>query len=199
MGPSMISKNSTSLWQLTRDHESGAKLPKAVIEQISDTINTLADAENEVRSARNAILDLQATIAQEKSGVDEMISKVQAEINKRTKGVYSIDSPPLWKAFGAGGDRGSAREQFTSTRKAHWRALKDYVAEQGGRFLFWVLLWPALIAADGRHASQGGGVGPAGQIAADRGHGARSTGIGCLGRDGVPQCDRGTSSTERLD
>jgi small-conductance mechanosensitive channel len=139
-------KNSTSLWRLTRDHESGAKLPKAVIEQISETIKNLADAENEVRAARNAILDLQATIAREKSGVDEMISKVQTEINKRAKGVYSIDSPPLWKAFGAGGDRSDAREQFTSTRKAHWLALKDYVTEQGGRFLFWILVWPALIA-----------------------------------------------------
>ena len=142
-------KKSISLWQLTRDHESGAKLPKAVIEQISDTLKSLADAENEVRSARNTILDLQATIAQEKSGVDETISKVQAEINRRTKGVYSIDSPPLWKAFGADDTRTSAREQFTSTRKAQWRALKDYVAEQGGRFLFWVLLWPALIALMG--------------------------------------------------
>ena len=139
-------KDSTLLWQLTRDHESGAKLPKAVIEQISDTMKSLADAENEVRSARNAILDLQATIAQEKSGVGEMISRVQAEINKRTKGVYSIDSPPLWQAFGVDDNRDSALEQFTSTRKAHWQALKAYVAEQGGRFLFWVLLWPAFIA-----------------------------------------------------
>ena len=138
-------KDSTSLWQLTRDHESGAKLPKAVIEQISDTIKALADAENEVRSARNVILDLQATIAQEKSGVDEMISRVQSEINKRSKEVYSIDSPPLWRAFGVDDNRGGVREQFTSTRKANWRALKDYVAEQGGRFLFWVLLWPVLI------------------------------------------------------
>jgi small-conductance mechanosensitive channel len=139
-------KDTTSLWQLTRDHESGAKLPEAVIEQISDTMKTLADAENEVRSARNSILDLQATIAQEKSGVDEMIAQMQVEINKRTKGVTSIDSPPLWKAFGVDDDRGDAHEQFLSIRKENWRSLKNYIAEQGGLLLVWVLMWPALIA-----------------------------------------------------
>ncbi|MDX2436849.1 MAG: mechanosensitive ion channel [Acidobacteriota bacterium] len=138
-------KNRISLWQLTREHESGAKLPEAVINQISDTLKSLAEAENEVRSARNSILDLQAAIAQEKSGVDEMIAQMEVEINKRTKGVTSIDSPPLWKAFGVDDSRGDAREQFLSIRKENWRSLKNYIAEQTGLILVWVLMWPALI------------------------------------------------------
>ena len=67
------------------------------------------------------------------------------EINKRTKGDYSIDSPPLWKAFGVDDSRGDVREQFLSIRKENWRSLKNYVAEQGGLILVWVLMWPALI------------------------------------------------------
>ena len=138
-------QSQTSLWQLTRDQESGAALPKTVIQQISDTIKTLNDAESQVRSARNSILDLQASIAKEKSGVDEMLAEQQKEISKRTKRVFDIDSPPLWKAFGAGGDAGDVRQQFESIQQERRRSLKNYVAEQGSFLLIWVLMWPALI------------------------------------------------------
>jgi small-conductance mechanosensitive channel len=135
----------TSLWRLTRDHEAGAALPEAVIQQITDTIETLDDAEGQVRSARNSILDLQASIAQEKSGVDEMLAEQQVEISKRTKGVFGIDSPPLWKAFGAGGEKDEARGQFMALRQERWQSLKEYVAEQWSLLLVWAVMWPALI------------------------------------------------------
>jgi hypothetical protein len=134
----------SSLWQLTRDHESGAALPEAVTQQISGIIKTLADAESQVQSARNSILDLQASVAQEKSGVDEMLAKQQEEVAKRTKGLFGIDSPPLWKAFGAGEEKDHARRQSTALRQERWRSLKDYVAEQWSLLLIWVLMWPAL-------------------------------------------------------
>jgi len=134
----------SSLWQLTRDHESGAALPETVTQQISKIIKTINDAENQVRAARNSILDLQASVAQEKSGVDEMLAEQQEEIAKRTKGVFGTDSPPLWKAFGAAGEKDEARGQFMALRQEHWQSLKEYVAEQWRLLLVWVLMWPAL-------------------------------------------------------
>ncbi len=133
-----------SLWRLTRDHESGAALPKALIKEVAETLETFADAENQVRSARDSILDLQASIAQEKSGVDAMVAQQQQEINQRTTGAFGVDSPPLWRAFGAGGDGGDARRQFADSRQEQWRSLKTYITEQGGLVLVWVLLWAAL-------------------------------------------------------
>ena len=114
-------------------------------QQISKIIEILADAESQVQSARNSILDLQASVAQEKSGVDEMLSEQQEEIAKRTKGLFGIDSPPLWKAFGAAGEKDDARGQFMALRQERWQSLKEYVAEQWSQLLIWVLMWPALI------------------------------------------------------
>jgi potassium efflux system protein len=133
-----------SLWRLTRDHSSGAALPKAVIRQIADTLQNLSDAESQVRSARNSVLDLQASIAQEKSGVDQILARQEEEVAKRTRGVLAADSPPLWRAFGADADSGDVREQFEELRHEHWRSLKEYVSEPASLLLFWVLLWPAL-------------------------------------------------------
>ena len=133
-----------SLWHLTADQKAEAALPTALIQQVSDTIKILTDAENQVRSARNSILDLQASIAQEKSGVDEMLATLQQELTKRTRGVFGIDSPPLWKAFGADDDREDAREQLKSIWLDHWQTLRNYVSEQRGILLAWVLAWLAL-------------------------------------------------------
>jgi small-conductance mechanosensitive channel len=58
--------------------------------------------------------------------------------------VFGIDSPPLWKAFGADDDREDAREQFKSIWQDDWRTLRNYVSEQRGILLAWVLVWLAL-------------------------------------------------------
>jgi potassium efflux system protein len=134
----------SSLWQLTRNHESGAALPEAVTQQISETIKTLADAESQVQSARNSILDLQASVAQEKSGVDEMLAEQEEEVSKRTRGLVAIDSPPLWKAFGADDEKDVAHGKFMAIWQERWQSLTEYVADQGSRLVVWVLMWPAL-------------------------------------------------------
>ena len=134
----------TALWQLTRDHGSAAALPKAVTQEITDALKSLADAEKQVRSARDSILSLQAAVAKEKRGVDDMLAKQQQEIGKRTKGLVNIDSPPLWKAFGGEGDRGGVRSLGKELVREQARSLKNYLGEQGGLLLFWLLMWPAL-------------------------------------------------------
>ena len=137
-----------ALWNLTRKKEpgdSGKSLPEAVIKQIADTIKTLRDAEKQVREARDSTLDLQAEIAQQKTAVETMIASQQEQISKGTKGVLRIDSPPLWKAFGAEFDPADAWRQFILLQKLHWRSLKRYVVEQGADLGKWVLLFPILV------------------------------------------------------
>ncbi|MEJ2189279.1 MAG: hypothetical protein P8Y93_07635, partial [Acidobacteriota bacterium] len=137
-----------ALWQLTRKQApvgSGGSLPQAVTKQISDTIETLSDAEKQVRDARDATLDLQADIAQQKTVVEAMIASQQEQISKGTTGVFRIDSPPLWKAFGTEFDPADAWRQFLSLQQQHWRLLKRYVAEQGTDLAKWVLLIPIFV------------------------------------------------------
>ena len=137
-----------ALWQLTRKQgpgEAGGSLPEAVTKQISDTIKTLRDAEKQVRDARDATLDLQAEIAQQKTAVETMIASQQEQISTGTKGVLRLDSPPLWKAFGAEFSPGDAWHQFLSIQQQHWRSLKRYVVEQGADLGKWALLFPIFV------------------------------------------------------
>ena len=56
-----------------------------MIQQIADVLEALSEAESQVRSARNSILDLQASVAQEKSGVDQMLARQEEEVATRTR------------------------------------------------------------------------------------------------------------------
>jgi len=135
-----------SLWRLTKDDETSQSLPEAIRQQITDTIEALTGAADHVRSSRDAILSLQAAVAQEKSGVDEMLVKLQQETSKRTIGVMGIDSPPLWKAFGGDTDYGDAFEQFKTAREEHARSLRNFVVDQRRLLVLWLVMWPALTA-----------------------------------------------------
>ena len=135
-----------ALWRLTKDNETSQSLPEAIRQQITDTIQALTGAADHVRSSRDAILSLQATVAQEKSGVDEMLVTLQQETSKRTVGVVGIDSPPLWKAFGGDTDYVDVLQQFKTTREEHQRSLRNFVSDQRRLLWLWVLIWPALTA-----------------------------------------------------
>jgi len=135
-----------SLWQLTQRSDSAAALPDAVRQEITTTIRTLTDAEDQVRSARDSVLDLQATISEQQSEVDEMLVQLREEIDQRTKGVLGVDSPPLWMAFGTDVDPRSALAQFKMAQQEHWRSFDTFAREQAPSLLLWFLVWPVLTA-----------------------------------------------------
>jgi potassium efflux system protein len=135
-----------SLWQLTQRNNSVTALPDAVRREITNTIRTLTDAGDQVRSARDSILDLQATISEQQSDVDEMLVQLQEEISQRTAGVLGVDSPPLWTAFGTDADRRGALAQFKMAQQEHWRSFEDFAQEKAPSLLLWFLTWPVLTA-----------------------------------------------------
>ena len=55
------------LWELTRDQERTDDLPAALMEQISEAIETIRGGEDSVRSARDALLALQAGVAKSRA------------------------------------------------------------------------------------------------------------------------------------
>ena len=97
------------LWELTRDQERTDELPEALTQQISEAIETIRGGENSVRSARDAVLALQAGVAQEQSVLNDLLARQRKEISERSVGIFTTDSPPLWRAVGGAGDDACCR------------------------------------------------------------------------------------------
>ena len=133
------------LWELTRDQERTDELPEALTQQISEAIETIRGGENSVRSARDAVLALQAAVAQEQSALNDLLAQQRKEISERSVGIFTTDSPPLWRAFGGAGDeQASVIGQMEAISQRQLQDVRDYIAERGPLLLTWVLLWAGL-------------------------------------------------------
>ncbi len=133
------------LWELTRDQERTDELPAALTQQISDAIEIVRGGEDDVRSARDSVLALQADVAQEQSTLNDLLARQRAEIAKRSVGIFAADSPPLWRAFGAGSGKETALiSQIKEIGQRQYREVRGYLSERGPLLFTWALLWAGL-------------------------------------------------------
>ena len=136
------------LWELTRDQEREDELPEALLEQVSEVVEILRGGEDGARSARDAVLALQASVAQQQSVLDELLERQRTGITERSVGIFEADSPPLWRASDAAGtEEMGVIEQIGALAKRQLRDLRGYVTERGAILLAWVLLWIGLAVA----------------------------------------------------
>jgi len=133
------------LWELTRDQEREDELPEALLEQVSEVIEILRGGEDGARSARDAVLALQASVARQEKMLDELLVRQRTGIAERSVGIFEADSPPLWRAFDAvGTEEMGVVEQIGALAQRQLQDLRGYVAERGAILLAWVLLWTGL-------------------------------------------------------
>ncbi len=120
----------SALWKLTQSADSETELPPAVLQQIDETLGAITTAEKGMRSTRDAMLTLQSKIGAEKAHVDEMVATLREEIARRRSSIVGIDSPPIWKVFGAPGVDGAPSEQLAAVWSKNFASVRDYVIDQ---------------------------------------------------------------------
>ena len=133
------------LWELTRDQEREDELPGALLDQVSEVVEILRGGEDSARSARDAVLALQASVAQQQSVLDDLLVRQRTGIAERSVGIFEADSPPLWRASDAAGtEEMGVIEQIGALAQRQLQDLRGYIAERGTILLTWVLLWIGL-------------------------------------------------------
>jgi len=78
------------LWELTQDQEREDELPEALLEQVFEVIEILRGGEDGARSARDAVLALQAGVAREENLLDELLVRQRTEIAERSVGIFAV-------------------------------------------------------------------------------------------------------------
>lgn len=144
-----------AVWQLTQQSAGEVELPAALRQQVDDTLKAIDRAQSAVRSNRDTVLTLQSAVAREKTAVDEMLAAQREEIAERRRGVARIDSPPLWKIFGATGLHGAPREQLAAMWTGNSETIARYVAERNERLMrqgFFLVLFVVVLVVIRRQA-----------------------------------------------
>ncbi|MGB5296174.1 MAG: mechanosensitive ion channel domain-containing protein [Thermoanaerobaculia bacterium] len=137
-------QDTTLLWELTRDVEREEELPEALQQQISEVLEVLGASEGNVRSARDAVLALQVSVAQEQGALDELLARQREEISRRNTAIFAVDSPPLWKASRTADEEDGVVDQLVALAKRQWQDLREYVTDEGAPLFTWLFLWLGL-------------------------------------------------------
>jgi len=143
------------IWVLTRESADEVDFPEALQQQVKDTLGAIDEAHAAVRLHRDRVLTLQASVARERTGVDEMLAAQKEEIAQRRKGIVRIDSPPLWKAFGVAGLHGEPREQLAAMWTENAETIERYAVERNERLLrqaFFLVLFVVVLVVLRRRA-----------------------------------------------
>jgi small-conductance mechanosensitive channel len=149
-------KEERQLWELTRGSADEVEFPKALRQQVEDTLAAIDKTELTVTANRDRVLTLQSAVAREKAASDEMLAVQKGEIARRRRGIVSLDSPPLWKTFAAPGLDGGPSEQMVAMWTKNSESIQTYVADRldrvVGQVLFLVFLAVVLLVLRWRAA-----------------------------------------------
>jgi len=117
-----------SRWEQIQD-SSDTDLPTELKKTVQDTVASIATVEDRLRAARNTVLTMQAKIAQQKTETDGTLASLEQEIVERRQAILSIDSPPLWQAFGAEDEAHGLTGQIATTWRNGYSAVPGYLQE----------------------------------------------------------------------
>ncbi len=135
--------NEKSRWELTRD-AADADLPPELKTTIGETLDAITGVEQQLRSVRNTVLSLQARIGRQRTRGDVVLTDLRNEIAERRQRLLRIDSPPLWKAFGAVEGQDKMSTQF-ATILQKGTVVREYLAQTGPTLLWRIFLFFLLV------------------------------------------------------
>ncbi len=85
-------------WLQTREAASAAQTPGPILEQIETTLAAIAAALAPLQTQRDAVLDLQSSVASEVARCNEALSLINQAERSAVGGLLVRDNPPIWDA-----------------------------------------------------------------------------------------------------
>ena len=129
--------NERTLWEQTRD-DPDIELPAELQKTLGETVDSIVTIEKHLRGARDAVLTLQARIAEQKAEADGMIADLRQETAERRDELFSVDSLPLWQAFSGTQESTDLAGQWATIWNNAYSAIPDYLLEIRTKLL-WML------------------------------------------------------------
>ena len=120
------------VWKATEEAALQATAPGTVVERIRDVRQALRDAKRSVEQRRDALLSLQAQVAEEEKRARAALDALTEARNSFRSLILLRDSAPLWTA--ARQEQDDVAPELFETIGVRWRALQRFVEARKERF-----------------------------------------------------------------
>lgn len=113
-------------WELTADSKT-EDLPAELRKTVTDTIESMARVEKELRKARDDVLTLQGKVGELKANTVDILEEQKRNIAKRRSSVFSLDSAPLWRIFNQPSENDTSQNSLVSHIRETFDTLVNYL------------------------------------------------------------------------
>ncbi|MDG2303184.1 MAG: mechanosensitive ion channel [Candidatus Binatia bacterium] len=127
-------------WMLVRERSQEAELPSAVIQRVETTLVELSATENEVRTRRARVLELQNSLSEELVDVGSVLDLVDQARKKEQEQLLESERPPLWKILANFSLNTPVWRQIAESWIGDARAVKTYATDHPEPFGWQFLL-----------------------------------------------------------
>jgi len=122
------------IWSATETALAAGAAPPALVEHTHDVVTSLREVDVQLGAQIDSVLLLQSRISSASLDAEEALDSIAAALRKEQEALFTIESPPIWKAFGAGSGEPPLGGQLAAALHESARALRQY-AERAGQNL----------------------------------------------------------------
>ncbi len=128
-------RSEKAVWTATGEAALTQEMTPELTLVVEQTLLSITDVEQLVKSSRDALFDLQAIIGQAKAQADAILAEQRQALRERSRSLSAVDSPDLWSALGAPGALDGMAGQAVEASTSNLDSLRSYLSEQKVRLL----------------------------------------------------------------
>ena len=133
-------------WTLVQKRSTDEELPEAVIQRVDMTLAELSATEEEVRTRRGRLLEVQNSVSEELVDVGSVLDMVERARAERRERLLFSDDPPIWTVLADFTLDTPVWRQVLQSWTSDGHAVSDYAAKHWEPFAWQLLLFLALAA-----------------------------------------------------
>lgn len=133
-------------WKKARERSTEDQLPEAVVQRIDTTIQELTATEEEVRTRRARLLELQNAVSEEIVDTGTILDILENRRREQQERLLSSDSPPLWTILATFDLETPVWQQIRDSYVKDATSVHAYLLETWEPFAWQLLLFVALAA-----------------------------------------------------
>jgi potassium efflux system protein len=126
-------RRTETTWAATETSLSETGAAPEILSRVHAIIESIHDLEPQVRAEIESAAVLQSRISSAGLDAEEALDTIAAALREERKTYFKIESPPIWKAFGARSGKPPLSEQLVSSFNENVRALRQYAERAGAR------------------------------------------------------------------
>ena len=128
-------------WQKTLSLARKSKAPSVLVDRINFILEIIKRTKEKVKKTLHTLLIFQSKLAEAELSINEMLNTIEKLKEEAGASLFTLDTPPIWKAFTKQDISSSLSENFSEGVHKRFVVLKHYISNFYFRFIYQLIFF----------------------------------------------------------